>query len=345
MAANGIKKEFRLLLGIGIVAAVVLIIAQNFLSKVIAARVDRGVCVQSSDVLECYDHPDTLSGEETTAIAVSANGQMLATSSHQMIRLWDLSTSKLLYSWKGHSNWVTALAISPDSQMLASSSLDQTIKLWNLKTGILLGTIPAGRVTCLEFSLDGKMLAGGSRIGRWVDEKTSPGGVQLWNVATQGLIGNMGTGPVAALNFSPNGRLLAMGSKNTQIWQIATRQRIRTLNSGDITALAFSRDSQLLISGSSRIKIWHVRSGKLLHMLYSSASDLALSPDGKTLAAANGGTINFWQLGTRKFLGTLRGSWYSGLFVDFDRDSQSMITGSSDGIKIWQPRRIDALEN
>ncbi|KAB8335830.1 WD40 repeat domain-containing protein, partial [Scytonema tolypothrichoides VB-61278] len=41
----------------------------------------------------------------------------------------------------GHSNWVNSVAISPDSHTLVSSSLDSTIKIWNLNTGQLQRTL------------------------------------------------------------------------------------------------------------------------------------------------------------------------------------------------------------
>ena len=54
------------------------------------------------------------------------------------------------------------------------------------------------------------------------------------------------------------------------------------------------------------------------------------------LAASSGGTINLWQLEPKKLVGTLRGSLYSGLSIAFGLEG-SLLSGSSDGIKIWQP--------
>ena len=145
---------------------------------------------------------------QRTALAVSPDGQVLASSSHQTIRLWNLQLGKGRRSLRGHTDWVTALAFSPDGQTLASSSLDRTIKLWNLTTGELLQTFQAGRMTCLQFSPDGQTLVAGSRNSRWADGAISPGGIQRWDLATGQALPTIGTEPVATLAFSRDGQIL-----------------------------------------------------------------------------------------------------------------------------------------
>ncbi len=336
-----IKGRFRLLLAAGFAIATVLLL-HFWLEQSIATRIFQPVCVLSISDSTCYQKPDQLSGDETTAIALSSEGRKLVTSSQRTISAWDLETGKLQRSWQGHADWITALSISPDRQLLASASLDQTIKLWDLSSGELVGTLHANRVTCLQFSPDGQTLASGSRLRQWADGAYSSMGVQLWDVESQTLRDQLGMDLVTAIAFSPNGKLLAIGDQNTQLWELAAGQRLQTLNTGAVTSLIFDREGQILISGSHKIKLWRVKSGKLLDALSSSASALALSHDGKTLAATSGGTVNFWKLETRKLLGTLRGSWYSGLFVDFGLKGQALVTGSSDGVKVWrsQPKKL-----
>jgi WD40 repeat protein len=318
----------------GAVVAVIMIAAVYILQQGIAARIVRP-CIPSADGILCYTQPTTLTGSAATAIAVSPDGQRLVSGSRRTLQLWDLETNRLEYSWQGHQDWITALAISPNGRTLASASLDQTVKLWSLETGNLLGTLKTARVTCLQFSPDGRSLAAGSRIIRWPDEAVSNEGVQVWDVATRRLSRRMGHGPVAVLAFSPDSKLLALGNQNTQIWRIKSRTRLRTFNSGNPTALMFSPDGQQLISASSKIKFWQIHSGALMHQMNSSAIDLALTSDGQTLATASGGTVNLWQFDTRKLLTTIRGSWYSGLSIDFGLDGEAIITSSSDGIKVW----------
>jgi len=327
-------------LGTAFAIAIVCIVGSHYflaLERGLAARISHSVCVPSpSDPSYCYSSPRSLSTQATTAFAVSPDGQVLASNLQQTIQLWDLRFGKGKRSLQGHTDWVTAFAFSPDGQMLASSSLDRTIKLWNRTTGQLLHTFQSGRMTCIQFSPDSQSLVAGSRIARWSDGTVSPGGIRRWDLATGQALPAIGTEHVAALVFSKNGQTLASGLSKVQLWDVETSQLRHTLDSGEVTSLVFSLDDQRLISGSSKTKFWQVASGALLRTVQSSSSDLALSPDGQILATSSGGTINLWQLETKKLLGTLRGSLYSGLSIAFAWDG-SILSGSSDGIKVWRP--------
>ncbi|MFG0250778.1 MAG: WD40 repeat domain-containing protein [Phycisphaeraceae bacterium JB051] len=44
-------------------------------------------------------------------------------------------------TFKGHTDWVTGIAMSPNGKLLASVSLDGTTRLWDCKEGLLLATL------------------------------------------------------------------------------------------------------------------------------------------------------------------------------------------------------------
>jgi WD40 repeat protein len=68
--------------------------------------------------------------------------------------------------FSGHQHWVKAIAFSPEGQRLVSGSFDQTVKLWDLRTGVwmcvmtLLGH--TGFVTSVAFSLKEDRVASSS---------------------------------------------------------------------------------------------------------------------------------------------------------------------------------------
>jgi WD40 repeat protein len=79
-------------------------------------------------------------------------------------------------SWKGHEGTVLALAVSPDSRMLATGGADQMIRLWELPDGRPLAQWEGheGAVTALAFRLDGRGLVSGA----------SDGVLKLWDLAS-----------------------------------------------------------------------------------------------------------------------------------------------------------------
>ncbi|MDJ0581561.1 hypothetical protein [Crocosphaera sp.] len=78
------------------------------------------------------------------------------------IKVWNSETGELLHTLKGHSSYVTSVAISSDDQRIVSGSLDNTIKVWNIETGQLLRTLEGHSdwVNSVAISKDGTIVSG-----------------------------------------------------------------------------------------------------------------------------------------------------------------------------------------
>ncbi|MBX9788145.1 MAG: protein kinase [Pirellulales bacterium] len=127
------------------------------------------------------------------------------------LTIWDGSRRKLLAKLAGHRHQINRVAISPDSSLAATTSLDSTVRLWDLATPCELATLPCERPSWASaFSPDGRTLATSHDIGE-------PGTayIQLWDVITRRELFRLPAPAVSrwhALKFSGDGtRLYASG--------------------------------------------------------------------------------------------------------------------------------------
>jgi WD40 repeat protein len=121
---------------------------------------------------------------QTLPVVFSPNGKTLAAAgSDGVIRLWDVPSGKVRFTFSGHVEGVTRLAFAPDGRTLASLGNDHALKFWHPDTGQPLFTMDARghQLRGLAFSRDGRMLiAGGPAPG---NDATSS--LLLWRAEDQ----------------------------------------------------------------------------------------------------------------------------------------------------------------
>ncbi|NEO54723.1 MAG: WD40 repeat domain-containing protein [Okeania sp. SIO3B5] len=254
----------------------------------------------------------TLTGhlQDVASVIFLDEKTLLSASYDRTIKRWHLDTGELLSSlynystpmesltMNGHSQWIECFALSPDRQVLASGSYDQTIRLWNIRTGEEIHICRHGeQIISVAFNLDGWILASGSTNGK----------IKLWDLK-QGKLKNTlysNLEWIVSLAFSPDGKALFSGGKNGKIekWDLDSGQLIDTLDghSGAVFSLTFSPDGQTLASGSQdkTIRLWNFHNGGVLQTL-EGHSDMVMSvnfsPDAQRLVSGSRDkTIKIWR--------------------------------------------------
>jgi WD40 repeat protein len=195
---------------------------------------------------------------------------------------------------QGHTEEVDSVAFSPDGQLLASASHDDTVKLWDVQTGELKRNLLGHKfiVGAVAFSPDGETLVSGD----WNNN------VIFWDVKTGRLKSTIHTNcGVFALAISPDGKLLASGGRNNdhpennlELWDMPSGNPRGLLkgHTDAVFSLAFSPDSAILASGGGdqTVRLWDPRSGTLKQTLTSQSVGngqvprVTFSPKGLQLA-------------------------------------------------------------
>ena len=248
----------------------------------------------------------------------------------------------------GHTDSVISVAFSPDGTRIVSGSHDNTIKIWDAKTGAEVITLKGhtAYVESVAFSPDGMRVASGS----W-DKK-----IKIWDAKTGAEVITLKghSGVVKSVAFSPDGMRVASGSsdKTIKIWDAKTGDEMITLKGHTefVLSVAFSPDGTRIVSGSfdDTIKIWDAKNGAEISTLKGHTGvveSVAFSPDGMRVASGSRDKkIKIWDAKTGAEVITLKGHTAYGESVAFSPDGTRIASGGSDNtIKIWDAKTGDEM--
>ena len=252
------------------------------------------------------------------SLAVSPDGKWFAAGdSEGTLRIWSISDRRELSSKKLYSTGIIQIAVSPDSQEFATISYDQEITIWGIdnlqqKNRFQVETNGVGRI---EYMTSELLVVAGETTTRWnirsgTLEKTFPAGrynftmarlpdgsrfvtgsegaLQFWNAADgeleSTLAGNFATEELVA--FSADGKRLATANgSSVRLWDISSGQTVQIIDAfgWPITGMCWLPETDLLVvaSENGRVRFWGTaKDGEALGM---QPLHFAVSlPDGKS---------------------------------------------------------------
>jgi WD40 repeat protein len=176
----------------------------------------------------------------------SPDGTRLATiGPKNTAKVYDLANGgRDLLTLEGHTAPVITISFSPDRKLLATTSEDKSVKLWDAGTGRELNTFIGHThfTSRVVFSPDGTRLASGSFDST----------VKVWDIQTgQELLTLSGHGAsVWGIAFSPDGGFIATGSNDNtlRLWDLRTGEPLFTLPTAALPIrISFTPDSTRLV--------------------------------------------------------------------------------------------------
>jgi WD40 repeat protein len=268
------------------------------------------------------------------SMALSPDGKTLVAGSGRLdpqrrqylsgeLKVWNVAQRSAKQTIQGHAKQVRALAFSPDGKLLASTSDDSTVKLWDVADGeaklrqVVYDSraIPPGHrmhghdsVASVAFSPEGKLLA-------WGDDQYA---IALWDVKSgkekARMEGEGHAGTIRSVAFSPDGKMLASsgddftkGGVCIKLWEVLTAKERASFDftykqSSCFHSLAFGQTGRTLVSGNNNgvVKLWDLAASKNTTILddnENSVYSLKFCPDGGILAAARSdGSLVLWDM-------------------------------------------------
>ncbi|CAE6363553.1 unnamed protein product, partial [Rhizoctonia solani] len=244
-----------------------------------------------------------------------------------------------------HSGTVLSVDFSPDGASIVSGSQDNTLRIWNTRTGKPMS--PAlkehtDEVHAVKYSPNGSQIASGS----------SDHTIILWDTDTNHPIlhpleGH--TNEILSLAYTPDGNHLISGSrdKTIRIWDLQSRRSTRILlgHTDVVTSVGCSHRGNLALSGSGdqTIRVWDIKTGQPELLPLKGHSDWIMSIDCSPthnmhfVSGSADKTVCVWDITTRKpRFGLLRGHSDYVNSVKYSPTGTHIVSGSDDGtICIW----------
>ncbi|MEO8494056.1 MAG: c-type cytochrome domain-containing protein [Planctomycetota bacterium] len=295
------------------------------------------------------------------SVALNRDGNLLASGSFREVKLWRRPRDVQLLNLAADAP-LTAVAVSPDRQWIATADATPAIQMWNANTGER-GVKMSGhtdRISSLRFTQDGRLISAS------VDQS-----VRFWNATDGSLTGLLETpGAVNAVDvtFIPEAvegqvtppAILVSGGPDKLLrtwtlpqaapkkWEAVPNGLVQTAVSLDKRFVALAGSDQMVRvmqrggdNVFTQLAEWKLDAGVVVAMTFvtdatAPPADPAQPAPPRLATTAADGSISLWSLPGHELLAKWRGSLVSATAIAASHDGKRLATGAEDGaVSLW----------
>lgn len=231
------------------------------------------------------------------------------------------------------------------------------VLIWNVENQTAITTIDgcSGEVSDLKFTPDGKQLlcAGSDK------DDFSGGEITFWNTKTWQLIDTIKTNiSVNALAIDSSGqwaatatRVYSDGMKKLALYDIAERKLIREFApelKGGVDSIAISPNGKFIAAGGAgTVSLWLSKSGrkKKIEAAHENTIHVAFSPDGKTLASCGDESVILWDVKTLTPRQFLPRQAHRVAAICYSTDGVHLASAFQNNLQLWNAESTELVRS
>ncbi|XP_065889852.1 transducin beta-like protein 3 isoform X2 [Dysidea avara] len=297
----------------------------HHLKSIVGVTFDHNIMVYGLPEMEVEKQLIGYNDEILDIVLVGVNNSLVAVATNsEQARIFDRHTLNCQFL-SGHTDIILSMDCSIDGKMLATSSKDNTIRLWSLCNSsdsfrcIAIGSGHTHCVGTVAFSRHRtSFLVSGSKDCT----------IKLWSLKS-----------LSINSLDEDDVCVRLPVKYTQV-----------AHSKDINSLDVSPNDKLIVSGSQdgTAKLWRVEGGALVGTLRGHRRAVwcvKFSPFDQCVATGSGdGTIKLWAIADNSCIKSFEGHTSSVLKVMFISRGMQLASSGGDGlVKIWSIKTTECV--